>query len=194
MHPSVPETKLCADTQNKDKLQHKALPSWANMGNIFGHQKKNPLQPNTHPSGTQPTLPWRNALAVCSTWRRGWVRGGGGATNRARRRRQCHKNLQKLKRKLFPNRELKLVPKIGTTTRTLVHCYLKTNYAREGHQNMSPKLEPFSVPKTGTHYNPMRNRVRPKRYPSLIPSLQPHAQPSETQTTQMQVPKTVICC
>ena len=163
MHPSVPETKLCADTQNKDKLQHKALPSWANMGNIFGHQKKNPLQPNTHPSGTQPTLPWRNALAVCSTWRRGWVRGGGGATNRARRRRQCHKNLQKLKRKLFPNREPKLVPKIGTTTRTLVHCYLKTNYAREEHQNMSPKLEPFSVPKTGTHYNPMRNRVRPKQ-------------------------------
>ena len=89
--------------------------------------------------------------------------GGDGATNRARRRRQCHKNLQKLKRKLFPNREPKLVPKIGTTTRTLVHCYLKTNYAREEHQNMSPKLEPFSVPKTGTHYNPMRNRVRPKQ-------------------------------
>ena len=122
------------------------------------------------------------------------VGGGGGATNRARRRRQSHKNLQKLKRKWFPNREPKLVPKIGTTTRTLAHCYLKTNYAREEHQNMSPKLEPFSVPKTGTHYNPMRDRVRPKRYPSLIPSLQPHAQPSETQTTQMQVPKTVICC
>ena len=154
---------LFADTQNNDKLQHKALPSWANMGNIFGHQKKNPLQPNTHPSGTQPTLPWRNALAVCSTWRRGWVRGGGGATNRARRRRQSHKNLQKLKRKWFPNREPKAVPKIGTKTGTLVNCYLKTNYAREEHQNMSPKLEPFSVPKTGTHYNPMRNRVRPKR-------------------------------
>ena len=42
------------------------------------------------------------------------VGGGGGATNRARRRRQSHKNLQKLKRKWFPNREPKLVPKIGT--------------------------------------------------------------------------------
>ena len=160
------------------------------MGNIFGHQKKNPLQPNTHPSGTQPTLPWRNALAVCSTWRRGWVRGGGGATNRARRRRQCHKNLQKLKRKLFPNREPKLVPKIGTTTRTLVHCYLKANYAREGYQNMYPKWEPFLVPKTGTRTRTLVHcylktkyaregyqNMSPKWEPFLVPKTGTHYNP-----------------
>ena len=118
------------------------------MGNIFDTQKKSPLQPNAQPSGTQPTWARRDALAGCSSWRRGC--GGGVATNCARRRAQSHKILQKKRKRIWlPKRLPKVIPTIGTRTRTLVHCYLKTNYAREGYQNMTPKWESFLVPKTG---------------------------------------------
>ena len=108
---------LFADTQNNDKLQHKALPSWANMGNIFGPQKKNSLQTNTHPSGTQPTLAWRNALAVCSTWRRGWV---GVAVRRTVR------------------------GDVANVTKTYKN--LNANGSQTENQNWYPKLEPQLVP------------------------------------------------
>ena len=118
------------------------------MGNIFGTQKKNSLQPNAQPSVTQPTLARRDALAVCSPWRR-------GSTDCARRRAQSHKSSknasanssQTMDQKWYPKLEPKVVPKIGTTTRTLVHCYLKTNYAREDHQNMSPNGNHFRCQK-----------------------------------------------
>ena len=59
------------------------------------------------------------------------------------------KSCKKRKRIWLPKRLPKVIPTIGTRTRTLVHCYLKTNYAREGYQNMTPKWESFLVPKTG---------------------------------------------
>ena len=148
------------------------------MGNIFGNQKKNPLQPNAQPSGTQPTLTRRDAWAVCWPWRcelggRRTVRGGVPKVTKTCKNTNANCS-QPGDQKWYPKLEPKVVPKIGTTTRTLVHCYLKTNYACEEHQNMSPKWEPFSVPKTGTQYYPMHNQVRPKREPFLVPRRRTH--------------------
>ena len=110
------------------------------IGNIFCTQDKNPLQLHAQPS--------ENKL---------------GSIFATQKKAQRCKILQKRKCNGFPRRSPKMVPKIATTTRTLVHCYLKTKYACEGHQHRCAKWEPFFVPKTGTHYNPMRSRVRRKR-------------------------------
>ena len=65
------------------------------MGNIFGNQKKNPLQPNAQPSGTQPTLTRRDAWAVCWPWRcelggRRTVRGGVPKVTKSCKKTQTH--------------------------------------------------------------------------------------------------------
>ena len=67
------------------------------MGNIFDTQKKSPLQPNAQPSGTQPTWARRDALAGCSSWRRGcgggWrrtVRGGVPKVTKSCKKTQTH--------------------------------------------------------------------------------------------------------
>ena len=157
-------------------MRNRVGPTWE----TFGTQKKNSLQPNAQPSGTQPTLARRDALAVCPPCgagvKRRTVRGDvPKVTKTCKKKNNASANCSQTgNQKWYPKLEPKVVPKIGTTTRTLVHCYLKTNYAREEHQNMSPKWEPFSVPKTGTHYNPMRNQVRPKREPFLVPRRRTH--------------------
>ena len=91
------------------------------MGNIFGTQRKNSLQPNAQPSGTQPTVARRDALAVCSPWG-----AGGVTTNCARRRAQSHKNLQKTQAQK---------PKHATKSDT-----------QNWNQKLYPKLEPQLVP------------------------------------------------
>ena len=75
--------------------------------------------------------------------------GGGGDELCAAACPKSQNLAKKRKRIWLPKRLPKVIPTIGTRTRTLVHCYLKTNYAREGYQNMTPKWESFLVPKTG---------------------------------------------
>ena len=102
------------------------------------------------------------------------------------------KSCKKRKRIWLPKRLPKVIPTIGTRTRTrtLVHCYLKTNYAREGYQNMTPKWESFLVPKTGNrtrtlvHCYLKANYARegyqnmyPKWEPFLVPKTGTHYNP-----------------
>ena len=166
------------------------------MGNIFGTQKKSPLQPNAQPSGTQPTWARRDALAGCSSWRRGC---GGGAGWRRTVRGGVPKVTKSCKKT-----QTHLAPKKVTKSDT--HNWNQNSYPRplSFENKLCARRVPKHVPKMGTIFGTQnRNSLQPNAQPSAAKtgtifgtqkknSLQPHAQPSATQTAQTHVPNIMI--
>ncbi len=106
----VPETNHCflapKPRTNYNTMRNRVRPTWETFLVLRRRTHYNPMRSRVG----------RNRLSH-GAMRWLFVRhggAGGGAKNCARRRAQSHKNLQKRKRKWFPHRGPKVVPKIGT--------------------------------------------------------------------------------